>query len=44
MHIVRFVMILWMVPDYAGIHYYLPLSFLTVEEPQNPFFEDKKTF
>jgi len=44
MHVIRFIMILWMVPNYACIYYYLNLSFLKVEELQNLFSEDKKTF
>lgn len=32
MHIISFIMILWMVPNHGGIHYYLDLSFLKVEE------------
>lgn len=44
MHIVRFVMILWVVPNCTGIHYYLHLSFLKVEEPQNPILRTRKLF
>lgn len=44
MHFIKFVMILWMAPKYADTHYYLDLSFLNMEEPQNPFSGEKKYF
>lgn len=40
MYTIRFLMMLQMVPNYEGLHFYLDLNFLKVEEPQNPFYEN----